>query len=102
MADFRKWILALSVLALVFTGVASAQGGVGNEGTNLVCTAGTAVPPQLRTEGYTELVGDITLICTGGTAPAMGQPVHLPTSGSTIKALLPTGCSAPAVNRKLC
>jgi hypothetical protein len=77
MADFRKWILALSVLALVFTGVASAQGGVGNEGTNLVCTAGTAVPPQLRTEGYTELVGDITLICTGGTAPAMGQPIQL-------------------------
>jgi hypothetical protein len=77
MADFRKWILALSVLALVFTGVASAQGGVGGEGTNLVCTAGTAVPPQLRTEGYTELVGDITLICTGGTAPALGQPVPL-------------------------
>jgi hypothetical protein len=77
MADFRKWILALSVLALVFTGVASAQGGVGNEGTNLVCTAGTAVPPQLRTEGYTELVGDITLICSGGTAPALGQPVQL-------------------------
>jgi hypothetical protein len=78
MADFRKWVLALSVLALVFTGVASAQlGGVGGEGTNLVCTAGTAVPPQLRTEGYTELVGDITLICTGGTAPAMGQPVQL-------------------------
>jgi hypothetical protein len=35
MADFRKWILALSVLALVFTGVASAQGGVNGEGTNL-------------------------------------------------------------------
>jgi len=72
MADFRKWILALSVLALVFafTGVASAQGGVGGEGTNLVCTAGTAVPPQIRTEGLTELVGDITLVCTGGTVPA--------------------------------
>ena len=37
MADFRKWILALSVLALVFTGVASAQGGDGGEGTNIVC-----------------------------------------------------------------
>jgi hypothetical protein len=77
MADFRKWILALSVLALVFTGVASAQGGVSGEGTNLVCTAGTAVPPQLRTEGYTELVGDITLVCNGGAAPALGQPVQL-------------------------
>jgi hypothetical protein len=75
MADFRKWILALSVLALVFTGIASAQGGVGTEGTNLICQAGTAVPPQLRTEGYTELVGDITLICSGGTAPASGAIV---------------------------
>ena len=38
----------------------------------LVCVAGTAVPPQLRTEGYTELVGDITLVCTGGQLPAAG------------------------------
>jgi hypothetical protein len=71
MADFRKWILALSVLALVFTGVASAQ--VNGEGTAITCVAGTAVPPQLRTEGYTELVGDITLVCTGGTAPGLGN-----------------------------
>jgi hypothetical protein len=71
MADFRKWILALSVLALVFTGVASAQ--VSGEGTAITCVAGTAVPPQLRTEGYTELVGDITLVCTGGTAPGLGN-----------------------------
>jgi len=77
MADFRKWILALSVLALVFTGVASAQGGVSGEGTNLVCVAGTAVPPQLRSEGFTELVGDITLVCNGGTAPAAGSSVAL-------------------------
>jgi hypothetical protein len=62
MADFRKWILALSVLALVFTGVAGAQGGVGGVQTLMTCVAGTAVPPQLRTEGYTELVGDITLV----------------------------------------
>jgi len=79
MADFRKWILALSVLALVFTftGVASAQGGVTGTGTALTCQAGTAVPPQLRTEGYTELVGDITLTCTGGSAPGTGSPVQL-------------------------
>jgi hypothetical protein len=73
MADFRKWILALSVLALVFTGVASAQPGVNGE-TVLTCVAGTAVPPQLRTEGYTELVGDITLNCTGGSFPGTGAP----------------------------
>jgi len=70
MADFRKWILALSVLALVFTGAASAQ--VQGVGQAMTCVAGTGVPPQLRTEGYTELTGDITLNCTGGTAPAEG------------------------------
>jgi len=68
MADFRKWILALSVLALVFTGVASAQVNA----TPLTCQAGTANPPQLRTEGYTELVGDIVITCTGGSTPALG------------------------------
>jgi len=71
MADFRKWILALSVLALVFTGVASAQ--VSTTSTSAItCSASAAVPPQLRTEGYTELVGDIQLFCSGGIAPALG------------------------------
>jgi len=71
MADFRKWILALSVLALVFTGVASAQ-LTGQVNTNMTCVAGASVPPQIRSEGYTELIGDITLACSGGTAPALG------------------------------
>jgi hypothetical protein len=98
MADFRKWILALSVLALVFTGVASAQ-ITGGEGTAITCVAGTAVPPQLRTEGYTELVGDITLVCTGGTAPALGAVipqanivVQLP--GTITSRLIGTGTAA--------
>jgi len=78
MADFRKWILALTVLTLVFTGVASAQGGGVTGETNLTCVAGTAVPPQLRTEGYTELVGDITLNCTGGSLPTGGAGALLP------------------------
>jgi hypothetical protein len=56
MADFRKWILALTVLVL-FAGLASAQ-------TGIVCTA-NAVPPQLRGEGFTEQVGDILLSCSG-------------------------------------
>jgi hypothetical protein len=71
MADFRKWILALSVLALVFTGVASAQVNTGSSAIS--CTASAAVPPQLRTEGYTELVGDIQLFCNGGVAPLLGN-----------------------------
>ncbi|HEY1220797.1 MAG: hypothetical protein ABSE42_06895 [Bryobacteraceae bacterium] len=70
---FRKWILAMFVLALVFTGVASAQ--VVGEATVIQCQAGTAVLPQIRSEGYTELTGDITLICSGGSQLAPGQLV---------------------------
>jgi len=81
MADFRKWILALTVLVL-FAGLASAQVNTGSGGgSNLTCTANAAVPPQLRSEGYTELTGDITLNCTGGNTP--GTPGSL--AGSTIQ-----------------
>jgi len=69
MADFRKWILALTVLVL-FVGLASAQvnsGGTG--GSPLACSANVAVTPQLRGEGFTELVGDIVINCTGGIEP---------------------------------
>jgi len=59
MADFRRWILALAVLAIVVGCVpASAQ--------QLVCSTSTTVVPILRHEGMTELVGDILLTCTGG------------------------------------
>ncbi len=53
MADFRKVILVLAVLAIV-AAPASAQ---------LACTA-QASPAQIRAEGITELVGDSILKCT--------------------------------------
>jgi hypothetical protein len=52
MADFRKWILVLAVLAVV-AAPASAQ---------LACTA-RATPTQIRSAGITELVGDTFLTC---------------------------------------
>jgi hypothetical protein len=58
MADFRKWILALTLVAL-FTGAASAQ-------TPLTCVANAGVPPLLRAEGLAELVGDVVIACSGG------------------------------------
>jgi hypothetical protein len=80
MADFRKWILALSVLALVFTGVAGAQVVNPNGGSaGIVCNT-TSAPLTLRNEGYTELIGDIVLTCTGGSLQAVGsviQPVNV-------------------------
>ena len=67
MTDFRRWILALAVLALCVAG-ANAQVTGGNGGGNFQCTAANAsVTPTVRAEGITELVGDIVLDCTGGT-----------------------------------
>jgi hypothetical protein len=64
MADFRKWILVLVAIGMM-AGIASAQT------TGLACTASAAVPPLLRSEGNTELSGDIILSCTvSGTVPA--------------------------------
>jgi hypothetical protein len=73
--NFRRWITALAVLAL-FAGFASAQ--VANSGAGsgaLQCAASVAVPPVLRSEGLTELVGDIVLTCTGGPTPVVGSTV---------------------------
>jgi len=87
MPDFRKWIIALAVLAL-FTGLASAQGGgVGTGGTNggtpFSCTVTNgAVTPTLRAEGFTELTGDILLVCSGGSPIALGSVV--PTATITV------------------
>jgi len=87
MADFRKWILALTVLVL-FVGLASAQvnsGGTG--GSPLACSANVAVTPQLRGEGFTELVGDIVINCTGGIEPGTGASApgsQIPTANVTV------------------
>jgi hypothetical protein len=87
MVSFRKGIFALVVLAL-FVGLASAQVGTPNTtppsalGTSLACSATVTVPPQLRAEGITELIGDIVLSCTGGFAPAPGSLV--PTANITV------------------
>ncbi|HTR35053.1 MAG TPA: hypothetical protein VMH80_04080 [Bryobacteraceae bacterium] len=65
MADFRKWLLAFAVAALLFglgSSTAYAQG--------FTCNA-SAAPNTIRSEGVTELVGDLILQCTGGkTTPA--------------------------------
>jgi hypothetical protein len=70
MADFRKWLYALAMVALIvgLTVPANAQGGV------VLCTAST-VPTLIRAQAYADLVGDYTLTCTGGTPTAAGAQV---------------------------
>src|SRR5690348_9373996 len=41
----------------------------------LLCNTSVSTVPTLRGEGYAEQVGDITLSCTGGTAPALGASI---------------------------
>jgi len=64
MADFRKWFYALAFVALIagLTVPASAQ----IVPFNCTVTQGGATP-TVRVEGYTELVGDLVLGCSGGT-----------------------------------
>jgi hypothetical protein len=63
--NLRRVVLALAVLSL-FAGLASAQ--ILNVG-QLNCTVSAASTPTLRAEGKNELVGDVLVKCTGGTAP---------------------------------
>jgi hypothetical protein len=85
MPEFRKWIIVLAAVAL-FAGLASAQVGTPTGGASgLPFTCGVtngAVTPTLRAEGYTELTGDIVLICSGGSALSLGSTI--PTANITV------------------
>jgi len=59
MVDFRRWAIAMALLVAV-AGLASAQVQPQS------CQTNVAVTPTLRSEGYTEQTGDITITCVGG------------------------------------
>lgn len=63
MADFRRCILALAVVALLTGAVSTASA------QPFTCNATAAVPTLMRSEGLSELAGDIVLQCAG-TLPA--------------------------------
>jgi len=71
MADFRRWFYAFAVVALLtgLTVPASAQI------TPFVCNTNAGVPPIVRAEAYADLVGDLTLACTGGNSTVVGQVI---------------------------
>ena len=73
MADFRKWLLAFAVVALLLGMGSSANAQTQNAA--FACTANAGVPPIVRAEGIAELVGDLILNCTGGTFTPAGQPI---------------------------
>ena len=72
MVDFRKWFPALAVVALAFGAASTANA---QQVAAFSCVGNAGVPPLVRAEGLTELVGDLVLNCTGGTPTAAGSPV---------------------------
>ena len=83
---FRKLFLALAATT-VFSVVASAQT---TPFAALQCVAQASVPPTVRAEGLTELVGDVTISCTGGTPTQNGAVVP----SSTITVFLNTNITS--------
>ncbi len=71
MADFRRWFYALALVAML----AGLTVPVSAQAPPFQCIANAGVPPIVRGEGYTELVGDLTLNCTGGIPTPAGQVV---------------------------
>jgi hypothetical protein len=65
MVAFRKWYPALAVFALAIPAAAQTTAG-----QPLQCFANAGVPPVVRAEGYTELVGDLVITCSGGNPAA--------------------------------
>jgi len=73
MADFRKLFPAMAGVALMFGAASSAFAQQQVQAFSCVGNAG--VPPIVRAEGITELVGDLVLNCNGGIPTAAGAPV---------------------------
>jgi len=74
MVDFRKWLFALAVVGLLL-GIGSSANAQGT--MQCTTTAGGGVNVNIRSEGVTELVGDLIINCTGGTPTAGGVTIPL-------------------------
>ena len=77
MADFRKWLFAFAVVVVLMAASAPANAQIFVNPNAFTCLANAGVPPIVRAEGITELVGDVVLTCSGGTATPAGQPIPL-------------------------
>jgi len=70
MAAFRRCLIALAVLA-IFASLASAQ-----TPTPMSCSL-NSFPNTIRLEGKTDQVGDLTILCSGGSVPTAGAALPL-------------------------
>jgi len=72
MKYFRNWFPAFAVAALAFGAASTANA---QQVAAFSCVGNAGVPPIVRAEGLTELVGDLVLNCTGGTPTALNATV---------------------------
>lgn len=70
MVDFRRMIPVLAVLAFLLGSAVTASAQ-----TPFQCFANGGVSTPARSEGLTELVGDLVLNCTGGTPTPLGAVI---------------------------
>jgi len=70
-----SFIRALGIAATAAAGALALVPAGADAASPTSCTANTAVSPLARSEGQTELVGDVILFCTGGTPTTLGEPV---------------------------
>lgn len=73
MVDLRKFFPALAVVAIAL-GMASAASAQGINNPALTCAV-SSNPTTIRQEGFTELVGDVVITCTGGQPTFAGAQV---------------------------
>ncbi len=62
-------------LPLLMLSLAAAPAAIAQSNSPFQCAATAAVPPIIRAEGVTELVGDLVLNCTGGAPSQFGATV---------------------------
>src|SRR5258707_860630 len=102
MVDFRRMIPVLAVIAFLLGSAVTASA----QNAPFQCFANGGVSTPARSEGITELVGDMVLNCVGGIPTAPGQPipqvnVQIFLNTSLTSRLLTTSTSGPQYSEAL-
>jgi hypothetical protein len=96
MVDFRKWLFALAAAGLLLgigSSAANAQGTM-----QCTTTAGGGVNNIIRSEGITELLGDLIINCTNGTPTAPTVAIPLENIQISINAYITSRIEDPATS----
>ncbi|HYL35124.1 MAG TPA: hypothetical protein VEV17_04340 [Bryobacteraceae bacterium] len=77
MADFRKWFFAFAVLGLMLGASTAYAQGIPPGPSSIQCNFTPSNPTVVSVENEAALVGDVVLICTGGTPTPANQTIPL-------------------------